>query len=565
MERLNEILGRTAQRRQPLSEQQAQLGNPAHAQQSARTSQGQPASTYRPQPEQISRLSQKYAPQNEQVPPRQPHLYTRPSARGQHHNVRPGQGDINTYENNSYAGPISRADYDDPISRTDYAEYEQPDPRHTVMDSMTAYRQVRSQPHQEQARVQPLQPNPGNEYYSDDYASQLNADVVEDDYGMIDGDWEKGHDMRGYANENIEVFEEPPLPRNYPASIYRRPASETDPSIHNTHNNTRSTQYTHNTRDLRQVSTYRKQAQVPQARTQEVPHHQRITQPLNPQAASGIAREREALRTSDARLLRAARQAVSQETPSLPTLPPATPSPSAYLSSANTKASCPKCRGAGYLRSNVPFGHPNFGKPIACDCKEAERKEKRRQQLRGMSNMDAFRSHNFRTFNAHIPGLREAFEAAVDFAENPEGWLILVGPNGCGKTHLAAAIANQSLDEGAVVLFEAVPDLLDHLRAAFAPTATEVYDQLFSKMREAELLVLDDLGAQQSSPWANEKLFQLLNYRYNMCMPTVITANNRAMQGVDERIRSRIGDVSLVRTINMERARDYRPTNPKRR
>jgi DNA replication protein DnaC len=220
---------------------------------------------------------------------------------------------------------------------------------------------------------------------------------------------------------------------------------------------------------------------------------------------------------------------------------------------------CPKCRGAGYLRANVPYGHPNFGKPIACECKEVERKEKRRQQLLSMSNMDAFRNQTFDTFNTHMPPVVEAFNAATAYADNPVGWLTLVGPNGCGKTHLAASIANLTLDRGAVVLFEAVPDLLDHLRAAFAPTATEVYDQLFTKMREAEMLILDDMGAQQSSPWANEKLFQLLNYRYNLQMPTVITANQKGLQAVDERIRSRLGDTSLVRHVNMERARDYRP------
>ncbi|MBV9616277.1 MAG: ATP-binding protein, partial [Ktedonobacteraceae bacterium] len=116
----------------------------------------------------------------------------------------------------------------------------------------------------------------------------------------------------------------------------------------------------------------------------------------------------------------------------------------------------------------------------------------------------------------------------------------------------------------AVVLFQVVPDLLDHLRAAFAPNATEVFDQLFSKMREAEVLILDDLGSQQSSPWANEKLFQLLNYRYNMGMPTVITANPKGLQGVDERIRSRLTDVSLVEQVNFDRARDYRPHHPRR-
>ncbi|HCI78570.1 MAG TPA: ATP-binding protein [Ktedonobacter sp.] len=232
--------------------------------------------------------------------------------------------------------------------------------------------------------------------------------------------------------------------------------------------------------------------------------------------------------------------------------------------SSSTKQVCPKCHGAGYLRADVPFGHPNFGKPIACECKEAERKEKRRQQLRDMSNMDAFRDSTFRTFNPRMPGVQEAYQVAHEFAQDPDGWLLLIGPNGSGKTHLAAAIANQSLDSGSVVLFAVVPDLLDHLRAAFAPTAKEVYDQLFSKMREAELLVLDDLGAQQSSPWANEKLFQLLNYRYNMGMPTVITANPKGLQGVDERIRSRLCDVSLVSTVIMDKARDYRPMHPRR-
>ncbi len=243
--------------------------------------------------------------------------------------------------------------------------------------------------------------------------------------------------------------------------------------------------------------------------------------------------------------------------PMLPYVLPATPAP------ISQKSVCPKCRGAGYLRANVPFGHPNFGRPIPCECKEIERKDKRRQQLRDISNLDAFRDRTFRTFNSRVPGVQEAYEVSHDYAQEPEGWLLLVGPNGCGKTHLAAAIANQCLEDGAVVLFQVVPDLLDHLRAAFAPNATEVFDQLFSKMREAEVLILDDLGSQQSSPWANEKLFQLLNYRYNMGMPTVITANPKGLQGVDERIRSRLMDVSLVAQVNFERARDYRPHHPR--
>ena len=96
------------------------------------------------------------------------------------------------------------------------------------------------------------------------------------------------------------------------------------------------------------------------------------------------------------------------------------------------------------------------------------------------------------------------------------------------------------------------------------PSSTEVYDQLFQKMHEAALLVLDDLGAQQSTPWANEKLFQLLNRRYNYRMPTIITTNNVGLQGVEDRIRSRMMDTSLVTPIIFEGAIDYRLRNPRR-
>jgi DNA replication protein DnaC len=280
------------------------------------------------------------------------------------------------------------------------------------------------------------------------------------------------------------------------------------------------------------------------ARPKEARPYQRMTQPLNPQLLQGLSQERETRAGQN-------RQLVPQET-----LQPARIVPQRSI--------CPKCRGAGFLRADVQYGHPNFGKPIPCECKEAERKEKRRQQLREMSNLDAYRSSSFKTFNPRVPGVQEAYEECVAYARNPDGWLLLVGANGCGKTHLAVAIANQCLDRGSVVLFSVVPDLLDHLRAAFAPDANEVYDQLFAKMREAEVLILDDLGAQQSSPWANEKLFQIFNYRYNLGMPTVITANPRGLQGIDERIRSRLSDNSLVTAITFNHARDYRPNHPQR-
>src|SRR5438270_133322 len=107
----------------------------------------------------------------------------------------------------------------------------------------------------------------------------------------------------------------------------------------------------------------------------------------------------------------------------------------------------------------------------------------------------------------------------------PHGWLLLQGAVGCGKTHLAAAIKNERDRNGLQTLFKTTPDLLDYLRATYAPDSNVTYDRGFDAIRNAEVLILDDYGAHSSTPWAEEKLFQLLNYRFNARLPTVITTN----------------------------------------
>jgi DNA replication protein DnaC len=240
-------------------------------------------------------------------------------------------------------------------------------------------------------------------------------------------------------------------------------------------------------------------------------------------------------------------------------------SPAGILPSARESilAACSICKDAGYLRMDVPVGHPNFGKPVACRCQQARKNDERRKRLREQSQLDtliAFQDSSFETFQVWLPGAQEAYHAAWQFVHEPKptGWLVLVGDNGCGKTHLAVSIARHCLDEGVITLFAVVPDLLDYLRATFAPDAQEHYDEAFLKMREAELLVLDDLGAEQSTPWANEKLFQLLNHRYNARLATVITTNNLGFAGIENRVRSRLGDRRLVRIVTMDQAQDFR-------
>ncbi len=155
---------------------------------------------------------------------------------------------------------------------------------------------------------------------------------------------------------------------------------------------------------------------------------------------------------------------------------------------------------------------------------------------------------------AERQSLSSALNAAHSFADDPRGWLTLQGPNGCGKTHLAAAIANKMLASEADVFFAVVPDLLDYLRSAFAPTQKETYDEVFERVRSASLLTLDDLGAERSAEWAEEKLYQIVNYRTLMGLATVVTTNQSEdwIKRTRPRIYSRIVDGSVGTFIKVE-------------
>lgn len=141
--------------------------------------------------------------------------------------------------------------------------------------------------------------------------------------------------------------------------------------------------------------------------------------------------------------------------------------------------------------------------------------------------------------------LDEAYRVAFDFAKNPEGWLVFMGETGCGKTHLAAAIVNYRYEAGKPALFVVVPEFLDHLRSTFSPDSKVSYDDVFESVKTAPLLVLDDFGEQSTTPWAREKLYQMLNYRYNSRLPTVVTTRlsfDEILGEVDPAISSRLVD-----------------------
>ena len=233
-------------------------------------------------------------------------------------------------------------------------------------------------------------------------------------------------------------------------------------------------------------------------------------------------------------------------------------------SAVNREPVCPICGGVGWLHQDLPITDPNFGKLVRCVCKQQETAKSEQKRLYQTSNLDAFSGMVFSSFSVQgrlglgdeqVRSLQYALSQSQQFAASPKGWLVLLGGYGCGKTHLAAAIANTCIEYGMATIFLTVPDLLDWLRASYASTDTS-FEERFEEIRNVGLLVLDDLGTQNSTGWAAEKLFQIIDYRYTHKLPLVVTSNLR-MEDLDDRIRSRLQDPDLSTRVKIS-APDYR-------
>jgi DNA replication protein DnaC len=244
--------------------------------------------------------------------------------------------------------------------------------------------------------------------------------------------------------------------------------------------------------------------------------------------------------------------------------PRASSQTSSSISDLPGDPNCPHCGGKGYLRQELPFGHPDFGKLVVCTCRHASITQNVRGRLFSLSHLDELSDLTFESFQSRgrkglgeiqVQSLEWAFNHARQYAESLRGWLLLQGGYGCGKTHLAASIANYAVGMGVPTLFLTVPDLLDSLRFAYDAENT-TFEQRFDDIRNAQLLVLDDFGTQNATGWAQEKLFQIINYRYINHLPLVVTTN-LSLDEIEARIRSRLQDPELVTAVKIG-APDFR-------
>ncbi|HMN60760.1 MAG TPA: ATP-binding protein, partial [Anaerolinea sp.] len=219
---------------------------------------------------------------------------------------------------------------------------------------------------------------------------------------------------------------------------------------------------------------------------------------------------------------------------------------------------CPICHGVGFVRRDLPIHHPDFGKVEICSCRAQEVAQSAYQRVYRLSNLAAFKDMSFETFKVQgrvgmgedqLRSLKLAYDSAQGFARTLSGWLLLLGSYGVGKTHLAAGIANFAVGMGVPTLFLTAPDLLDWLRYSYdAPDDT--FESRFEEIRNINLLVVDDLGTQNATPWAQEKLYQILNWRYVNRLPTVVTSN-QPLEEIEGRIQSRLRDPELVTTVKI--------------
>lgn len=205
----------------------------------------------------------------------------------------------------------------------------------------------------------------------------------------------------------------------------------------------------------------------------------------------------------------------------------------------------------------------NIKGPDRCDCPEAvaayekeqaerEAAERAKQEAEAARRMEAkvleivgasgmHRRFLRRTFDTFLPtqqnqrALRACKAYADNFrdklpcddAEPGRNGLFITGPKGTGKTHLAAAIANQLMQEGTAVICMTMIDLLDRIKQTYEKQKQWGTSEgaVLSTYKEVPLLIIDDMGKEPATEWAVSKIYAIINARYEEYLPTIITTN----------------------------------------
>ena len=140
----------------------------------------------------------------------------------------------------------------------------------------------------------------------------------------------------------------------------------------------------------------------------------------------------------------------------------------------------------------------------------------------------------------------------------PPWAVVAFGPPGTGKTHIATAIFHDLLCRGWTGKWFEVAEALEEVKLEFGDEERD--GRTMKLLREAPLLLLDDLGAERQSDFALERISLVLRHRYSRQMPTIITTNHdslTALDDIDRRLSSRLGGREALQ-INFAGRKDWR-------
>lgn len=205
------------------------------------------------------------------------------------------------------------------------------------------------------------------------------------------------------------------------------------------------------------------------------------------------------------------------------------------------------CGGQGWLIRDLPPTHPQFGEVVPCACMESEiaaRRMRRLEAIDGLTPEERTYRFDDGQFRAMPGSATEAAVQACRAALDAGGGIVtLTGPYGVGKTRILISAVNEAKDRNKPAVYTTMRDLLAWLREAFSPTATDSFSQRWDTLREAPVLVIDELDKANTTSWAMEQFSSLVDYRWrHMAGKVTIYALNKPVGVLPGDIADRIMD-----------------------